>query len=188
MRALSAVFAVLVAGAPAWPQDAAAVSIVEATVVSVDRGRRTVTVREASSGAVRTLGLARSASLAAATAGASVVLTVRGKTVTAIDARGAKAPPMQEVPQLPPGAPAPQNRGVPQLPPGSSAPQGRPIPQVPAVSPAPFPRPSISPVPVTPRPAISPRSVSPRPAVSPVTGPTPRPVVLPSDPPPSPAS
>ena len=167
MRALSAAIALAMLAPTAWPQAAvSAVSLVEATVVSVDRGRRTITVRESSSGAVRTLNVERAASLAAARAGSPVVLTLRGSTVTAINARGGAAPPAQEVPQLPPGAAAPQNRGVPQLPPGSDAPQARPIPQVPAVSPAP----------------------APRPAISPVTGPSPKPVVLPSDPPPSPAS
>jgi hypothetical protein len=183
MRATTAALALAMLAPPAWPQaDAAAVSIVEATVVSVDRGRRTITVREASSGAVLTFAVARAVSVATARPGSAVVLTVRGSTVTAIDARGRATPPAQAVPQLPPGAPAPQNRGVPQLPPGVDPPQGRPIPQVPAVSPAPVPRASISPVPVSPRPAVSPRSVSPRPAISPVTGRSPRPVVLPSDP------
>jgi hypothetical protein len=183
MRAVSAAIALVMLAPTARPQAGSpAVSIVEATVVSLDRGRRTITVREAS-GAVRTLNVARAASLAAATAGSPVVLAVRGSTVTAIDPRGGARPQAQEVPQLRPGAIAPQNRPVPQLPPGSDAPQARPIPQVPAVSPAPAPRPAISPASVSPRPAISPRSVSPRPAISPVTGPSPRPVVLPSDPP-----
>jgi len=164
------------------PGAAAAVSIVQGTVQSVDPGRHAITVRD-DSGAVHRLSVARAAqsSLARVRAGAFVILTIRENVVTAIDARGVAATPApQEVPQLPPGAPAPQNRGIPQLPPGNDAPQSRPIPQVGAPSPAPSPRPAISPQGVSPRPDVSARPVSPRPAISPVTGPSPRPVPIPS--------
>ena len=193
LRAAGTAILVASAMAPARAQSpaTAAVSIVQGSVQSVDRGRATITVRD-DSGAVRRLSVARAAvpSLAGLRAGSHVILTIREGVVTAIAARGAAATPApQEVPQLPPGASAPQNRGIPQLPPGADAPQARPIPQVPAASPAPSPRAPVSPLPVSPRPSVSPRPVSPRPdvsappvsprpAVSPVTAPSPRPVPI----------
>jgi hypothetical protein len=168
-------------------------TILNTTIVSVDRAARTITIRADAAqtgdrGSVRTLTVARGAeaSLARVKKGSSVLLTLRGDAVVDIKLSGGPVPARRgtapgpqggRVPQLPPGTRSPQDRGVPQLPPGSDPPQGRAIPQA---------------GPATPSPGISPRSVTPRPAISPRPGPsprdvpTPRPVVLPSDPPPTP--
>jgi hypothetical protein len=182
----------------------AATTILNTSIVSVDRTGRTIVVRAdgATDGAVdrsrtRRLTVAPSAAAALATLapGSEVLLTLRGETVVSIarptgrDGRPS-APvtpaPQQPIPQLPPGAKAPTNRGVPQLPPGVDPPQGRPVPQVP-------PSGGVIVITGSPSPGISPPGVAPtRPAVSPVavqspkSPGTPRPVVLPSDPPPTP--
>ena len=193
----------------------AATTILNTTIVTVDRPAGAITVRvdAGANGVVdrnrtRRLTVAPSAAAALATLapGTAVLLTLRGETVVDIKRSGGGAgrpsapvtPPPQQIPQLPPGARSPTNRNVPQLPAGANPPQARPVPQV-----APSggvivitgsPSPGISPPGVAPtRPAVSPVAVqSPRPAVSPVavgspkSPGTPRPVVLPSDPPPTP--
>lgn len=178
-------------------------TILDASIVTVDRARGTITVRvdDGTDGRrTRQMTVAPTAvaGLARLKAGNAVLLTLRGGAVVDIKmAAGgggrvrvvspgtpAAAGPQQRIPQLPPGASSPASRGVPQLPPGSDPPQGRPIPQV-----APSggvkvigPSPGISPAGVAPtRPAISPVAVA-----SPKSPGTPRPVVLPSDPPPTP--
>jgi hypothetical protein len=196
-------------------QAATATTILNTTIVSIDRPGHAITVRVdagADSGVdrnrTRRLTVAPSAAAALATLapGNAVLLTLRGETVVDIKKSAGAAgrpsapvtPAPQQIPQLPPGARSPTNRGVPQLPPGADPPQARPVPQV-----APSggvlvitgsPSPGISPAGVAPtRPAVSPVAVqSPRPAVSPVavaspkSPGTPKPVVLPSDPPPTP--
>jgi hypothetical protein len=157
-------------------------TILNTSIVSVDRARGTITVRVdagTDSGVDRnrtrqlTVAPAAVAGLARLKAGSAVLLTLRGDTVTDIKMSsgggGRSTPPTsRNVPQLPAGANSPQARPVPQLaPPGS-------------VTPA-TPSPGISPVAVVPRPAVSPVSVA-----SPRSPGTPRPVVLPSDPPPTP--
>lgn len=169
---------------------AAETTILNTSVVKVDRAGRTITIRDAAAvggGRQLAVGESAAATLGRLRAGSEVLLTLRGATVVDIKISGAS--PMrgtrQPIPQLPPGARTPTNRGVPQLPVGADPPQGRPIPQVaPAgtVSIAASPSPGISPASVAPtRPAQSPVAVR-----SPRSPGTPTPVVLPSDPPPTP--
>jgi hypothetical protein len=183
----------------------AATTILNTSIVEVDRAGRTITVRidAATNGAVdrnrtRKLTVASSAAagLARLKAGNEVLLTLRGGTVVDIKMAGrvivvspappAAAGPQQRIPQLPPGATSPASRGVPQLPAGVDPPQARPVPQVApaggAIVISGSPRPAVSPAGVVPtRPAVSPVAVR-----SPKSPGTPKPVVLPSDPPPTP--
>lgn len=195
----------LLAAAPATT------TILNTSIVSVDRSKRTITVRVDAGTAdsvdrdrTRQLAVAPSAAAALATlkAGTNVLLTLRGDTVVDIKRSGraarpadvirvtpappAAGGPQQPIPQLPPGARTPTNRGVPQLPAGVDAPQGRPVPQV-------VPSGGVLVITGSPAPGVSPAGVAPtRPAVSPVAAGsprspgTPKPVVLPSDPPPTP--
>ena len=165
---------------------AAETTILNTSVVKVDRAGKTITVRDPGAGsAARQLTVAPSAtaSLARLRAGSEVLLTLRGGTI--VDIKISSSPAGRGTPQLPPGTRTPTNRGVPQLPAGVDPPQGRTIPQVP-------PRGSVV-ITGSPSPGVSPAGVAPtRPAQSPVavgsprSPGTPRPVVLPSDPPPSP--
>jgi hypothetical protein len=177
----------------------AATTILNASIVKVDRARAMITVR-VDSHQTRQLPVAPAATsrLARLKAGNAVLLTLRGNTVVgiAMSAGGggrvmvvspgspAAAGP-QQIPQLPPGASSPTSRGIPQLPAGANSPQGRPVPQVPPTGGARVigvsPSPGLSPPAVAPRPAVSPVSVA-----SPKSPGTPKPVVLPSDPPPTP--
>jgi hypothetical protein len=163
-------------------------TILNTSVVKVDRAGRTITVKDAGESAARQLPVAPSAAatLARLRPGNEVLLTLSGASVVDIKLTGTPARRgTQEIPQLPPGARTPANRGVPQLPAGVDAPQGRPIPQVvpsPGIVITRSPSPGISPAGVAPtRPAQSPVAVG-----SPRSPGTPRPVVLPSDPPPTP--
>ncbi len=185
-----------------------ATTILNASIVKVDRARGMITVRvdAGPDGVDRartrqlTVAPAAVASLGRLKAGSAVLLTLRGNTVVdiAMSSGGggrrvivmSPAPPAaagpQRIPQLPPGGSSPVSRGVPQLPPGVDPPQGRPVPQV-------APPGGARVIRLSPSPGISPAGVAPtRPAVSPVavasprSPGTPKPVVLPSDPPPTP--
>jgi hypothetical protein len=161
----------------------AATTILNASVVSVDRAGRTMTVR-ADGEATRRLAVAPAAAgrLAALKAGSEVLLTLRDDVVVDIKISTAARTPGR-IPQLPPRATSPTNRGLPQVPVTADPPQGRPVPQVaPGGTAARSPSPGVSPAGVAPtRPAVSPVAVR-----SPRSPGTPKPVVLPSDPPPTP--